>query len=114
MRRTKQVARVHGAENRPAASEDAGDVAGRQHARPVELEPAVEAAVDPDDFKAGVARGFDDGADDRIRATRASPPPVRTTIFPDGFRHCRLKVRWARTGADRGAANARTVQSFGI
>ena len=64
----ERVAVIGRAEDGAAEAQDAGDVLGRQDARPRRVQQAVEAVFEADDLDAGVERGLDDGADDGVEA----------------------------------------------
>ena len=64
----ERIAAVDRAEDRAAEAEDAGHVTRRQRPRLLGIDEAVEAVFEADDLDAGVVRGLDDGADDRVQA----------------------------------------------
>ena len=64
----ERVAPIDGAENGPAAPENAGDVRGGQHTRTIGLDQPVEAVFEADHLNPVVDAGLHDGADDSIQS----------------------------------------------
>ena len=68
----ERVAAIGGAENRPAESQDAGDIARRERARPIGFNQSVEAVLQADAVDPGIRRGLHDRADDGVQPGRVA------------------------------------------
>src|SRR5262245_51513321 len=77
----ERVAAIRRAEHRATEAEDAGDVAGRQRARFLRVDEAVEAVLEADALDAVGVRGLDDRANHGVQSRRVTAAGQDTNTF---------------------------------